>query len=156
MVFIFSLSKWRMGDRICDVKWQQQNRTNCSSLAGPADLKYQTPQVQIHNAFLESLQYRQQYCHMYEWLQTGLDWRLDLLTTLTQNSWLHLITAPSLSPHFTDQDNICYVFSVCCVFTSCSLVTASNSGDSSASMLTLLPAGSQLQQLSSLHRLPYD
>jgi hypothetical protein len=26
----------------------------------------------------------------------GLDWRLDLLTTYTQDSWLHLIIAPSL------------------------------------------------------------
>jgi hypothetical protein len=26
----------------------------------------------------------------------GLDWRLDLLTTLTHDSWLHLIIAPSL------------------------------------------------------------
>jgi hypothetical protein len=37
-----------------------------------------------------------------------------------------------------------------------SLVTTSNSGDSSASELTLLPAGSQLHRLSSLHRLPYN
>jgi hypothetical protein len=36
------------------------------------------------------------------------------------------------------------VFPVCCVFTSRGLVTASNSGDSTVSAFTLLPAGSQL------------
>jgi hypothetical protein len=41
------------------------------------------------------------------------------------------------------------VFSVCCVFSSCSLVTASNSGYSSASALSTTPTKS------SLHRLPY-
>jgi hypothetical protein len=42
------------------------------------------------------------------------------------------------------------VFSVCCVFTNRYLIMASNSGDSSASALTTLPAGSQLHRLSLL------
>jgi hypothetical protein len=53
-------------------------------------------------------------------------------------------------PHFTNHYSTRWVFSVCCVFTSRFLVTASNSGGSSASALTSLPAGCQLHRLSLL------
>jgi hypothetical protein len=36
------------------------------------------------------------YCHLFECdYRQGLDWILDLLTTFTHDSWLHLIIAPS-------------------------------------------------------------
>jgi hypothetical protein len=65
------------------------------------------------------------------------------LSTLTHDSWLHLIIAPShrWSPHFTNHYSTRWSFSVCCVFTSRFLVTGSNSGDSSASALTSLLSG---------------
>jgi hypothetical protein len=74
----------------------------------------------------------------------GLDWRLDLLTTLTHDSWLHLIIAPPLiyTLHKSLQHTLS--FSVCYVLVNRSLVTASNSG--------VL----QLHRLSSLHRLPFN
>jgi hypothetical protein len=83
------------------------------------------------------------YCHMFECdYRKGLDWRLDLLTSLTHDSWLHLIIAPSLISTLYKALQHTLSFSVCCAFTSYSLVTASNSGDSTASALTSLPAGS--------------
>jgi hypothetical protein len=69
----------------------------------------------------------------------GLDWWVDLLTTYTYNSELQVITALSL---------ICTLYEslhpkcspTCNVLTSRCLVTNIN-GDSSASVLTALPAG---------------
>jgi hypothetical protein len=80
----------------------------------------------------------------------GLVWRLDLLTTrvytlLWQHRW---------SPHFTNHYRTRKVFSVCSFFNIRSLLTASNSGDSSTSGLTSLPAGSQLHQLNLLSQTP--
>jgi hypothetical protein len=46
-------------------------------------------------------------------------------------------------------------FPACCVFTSRYLVTASNSGDSSASALKSSPNGGSLPTAPSLHSLPY-
>jgi hypothetical protein len=63
------------------------------------------------------------YCHVYVCdYRRGLDWGTGLLGTYTQNSELHVITAPPLSPQFTDHHS-----------TSCSLATAFKCGDSSAS-----------------------
>jgi hypothetical protein len=87
------------------------------------------------------------YCHVtYLTIDGVLDRRLDLLTTLTRDSWLHLIIGPSLISTLYKSLEPTLSFSVCCVF-SHSLVTASNSGDSSAFALTLLSAGSQLHQV---------
>jgi hypothetical protein len=74
-----------------------------------------------------------------------LVWRLNLLTTLTHDSWLHLIIAPSLiSTLYESVQHTPSRFQPA-VFTSCSLVTASNSGDSSTAPIK-----------SSLHSLPYN
>jgi hypothetical protein len=74
---------------------------------------------------------------------------MDLLTTYTHDSWLHLIIAPSpISTLYKSLQHTRQVFSVCCIFSSRSLATASNSGGSSASALTSLPANSQLHRLS--------
>jgi hypothetical protein len=74
----------------------------------------------------------------------GLDWWLDLLTTITHDLWLHLIIAPSLIS--TLYKSLQHTLSLL----SRSLVTASNRGDSSASAFTSLPASSQLHRLSLL------
>jgi hypothetical protein len=69
----------------------------------------------------------------------GLDWRLDLLTTLTHDLWLHLIIAPSLIDHLQITAHAKSFQSA--VFISHFLVTASNSGDSSTFVLTSLLSG---------------
>jgi hypothetical protein len=76
-----------------------------------------------------------------------LDWRLDLLTTLTHDSRFHLIITPSLVSTLYKSLQHPLSLSICCVFTSRSLVTASNSGDSSASALNSLSAGSQIRRI---------
>jgi hypothetical protein len=68
----------------------------------------------------------------------GLGRRLDLFTTITHDSWLHLIIAPALiSTLHKSLQHTLSLFSLL-IFTSRSLVTASNSGDSSTSAITLL------------------
>jgi hypothetical protein len=79
-----------------------------------------------------------------------LDWRLDLLTTLTHYSWLHLIIVPSLiSTIYKSLQHMFSLFSLLCL---CQLFPGKgfNSGDSSASTQTSLLAGSQLHRLSLL------
>jgi hypothetical protein len=65
---------------------------------------------------------------------------MDLLTTYTHDSELQAITALSLtatlykSPQYALRN-----FPTCCVFINCSLATASNSGESSAQVLSSQP-----------------
>jgi hypothetical protein len=63
-----------------------------------------------------------------------MGWWLDLLTTYTHHSELQVVTVPLLNStiHRSPQHPLC-VFPACCVFNSFSIVTAYNSGDSSAS-----------------------
>jgi hypothetical protein len=78
----------------------------------------------------------------------GLDWRLDLLTTLTHDSWLHFIIAPL--PIFTLYKLLQHtlsLFSLLSLSTNRFLVTVSSSGNSSAFGLTA-------SNKSSLQRLP--
>jgi hypothetical protein len=78
------------------------------------------------------------------WLQTGFELKIGfidhfntrLVTTLNYNA--------IADPHTLQISTAHAKSSVCFVFTSGSLVTATNSRDSSASALTSLPAGSQL------------
>jgi hypothetical protein len=58
---------------------------------------------------------------------------MDLLTTLTQDSELQVITAPPLITTAPAKP-----FPACCVFTSRSLATASISGNTSASRAQVL------------------
>jgi hypothetical protein len=69
----------------------------------------------------------------------GLDWRMDLLTTYTNDLELQTITAPPLisTTHKSSQHPLS-LFPTCRVFTSRSLVTASSSEDSSASRAQVL------------------
>jgi hypothetical protein len=69
----------------------------------------------------------------------GRDWWKDLLTTYTQHSELLIITAPLLisTVHRSPQHPL-RLFPSCCVFNSRSIATASNSGDSSASLANVL------------------
>jgi hypothetical protein len=68
-----------------------------------------------------------------------LDWWMDLLTTYTHNLELQVITALSLSPHFTNHHSTRWDFFQTGVsLNSCSLSTASNSRDSSASRTQVL------------------
>jgi hypothetical protein len=80
---------------------------------------------------------------------------MDLLSTSTQDSWILLIITPSLI--FTLYKSLQHTLSsfVCCVCTSRSLVTASNSGDSSAFALKPFLNGGSLHTASFLHRFPY-
>jgi hypothetical protein len=97
------------------------------------------------------------YCHVYvRDYRRGLDWWMDLLTTYTHDSELQAITAPLLisTIHQSPQHPLS-LFPACCVFTSRSLVTASNSGDSSASGLKSSLNGGSLPTDPFLHRLPY-
>jgi hypothetical protein len=84
-----------------------------------------------------------------------LDWILGLLTIYTHNSELQAITAPS--PISTRYKSLQYALGPfqSSVFTSPSLVTASNSWDSSASALKSSLNGGSLPTASFLHRLPY-
>jgi hypothetical protein len=68
-----------------------------------------------------------------------LDWRLDLLTTLTHDSWLHLLMPSSLI--FTVYKSLQHTLNISSPLSlhGRSPLTASNSGDSSASALTSLP-----------------
>jgi hypothetical protein len=70
----------------------------------------------------------------------GSDWRMDLLTTYTHHSELQVITALSLISILC-QTLHAKSSPACSVFTSRFMVTALNSGDSSASVLTSLPSG---------------
>jgi hypothetical protein len=86
-----------------------------------------------------------------------LDWTLDLLTTLTHHSLLHLIIAPlQISTLYSSLEHMLSFFPACCVFTNRSRVTASNSGDYSASALKSSLNGGpfQLLQLTFFFRLP--
>jgi hypothetical protein len=65
-----------------------------------------------------------------------LDWILGLLTTLTHNSLLHLIIAPSLISTLYSSLEHTLSLPASSVFTSSFLVTASNEDYSSASVLT--------------------
>jgi hypothetical protein len=88
------------------------------------------------------------------WLQKDFwGWRLDLLATLTHNSWLHLIIAPSLIS--TIWKPLHHTLSV---FTGRFLVTASNSGHSSIALTSLLFTDSLtfLINSESEPQLPYD
>jgi hypothetical protein len=68
---------------------------------------------------------------------------MDLLTALPHDSWLHLNIAPLLISKLYKP--LKQTLGLCCVFTSRSLLTASNSGDSSSAPTK-----------SSLHRLPHN
>jgi hypothetical protein len=63
----------------------------------------------------------------------GLNWWIDLLTTLPSGSELQVITAPSLIFTLYRSLTHTHTHTACSVFTSRSLETASNSGDYSAS-----------------------
>jgi hypothetical protein len=81
------------------------------------------------------------YCHVYECdYRQGMDWWINLLTTYTHDSELQAITAPLLisTIHKSLHAKSSPAF---CVFTSRCLVTASNNGDSSVSVLTSLLSG---------------
>jgi hypothetical protein len=80
-----------------------------------------------------------------------LDLRLDLLTTLTHDSWLHLIIAPSLI--FTLYKSLQHTLSL---FSLLFPGKASNSGDSSASVLTLLLTAATKSYLQSPLQLSYN
>jgi hypothetical protein len=74
-----------------------------------------------------------------------LDWWLNLSTTLTHDSWLHLILAPSLnSALYNSPLHTHYCSQVVTVSTSRFLVTASNNGYSSVSVLKLSLNGGSL------------
>jgi hypothetical protein len=75
-----------------------------------------------------------------------LNWILDLLITYIHDSELKAITATA---------NLHKPFSACCGFTSRPLLTASNSGDSSASVLKPSLNGCSLPTASFLRILPY-
>jgi hypothetical protein len=76
----------------------------------------------------------------------GSDWCMDLLATYIRNSELQVITAPPLNStiHKSPQHPLS-LFPDCCLFTSCSLVTASNSEDSSASFVQVLTSQTLVQ-----------
>jgi hypothetical protein len=79
--------------------------------------------------------------HILSWLRgvtiDGMDWWIDLLTTYTHHSKLHILTVLSLIS--TLQKSLHTKSSpACSVFSSRRLVTALNNGDSSASLLTSL------------------
>jgi hypothetical protein len=79
-----------------------------------------------------------------------LNWRLDLLTTITQHSWLHLFIAPSLtSTLYKSLQHMLSLFGLLCLHQSLPGYCF-KSGDSSASMLNSLPTGSQMHRLSLL------
>jgi hypothetical protein len=72
------------------------------------------------------------YLGVYNYRQ-GLDWWIDLLTTCTHHSELQIITALLIISTLYKSRQLS-LFPACCVSNSCSLATASNSGDSSASL----------------------
>jgi hypothetical protein len=75
-----------------------------------------------------------------------MDRRMDLLTTYIQNSELQVITALSLiSTLYKPLQYPLSLFQVYCVFIRRSLVTASNSGDSSASRAQVLSSQPSVQ-----------
>jgi hypothetical protein len=70
-----------------------------------------------------------------------MDWWIDILTTYTHHSELQEITVLPLIPmSYKSPQQLQSLFPAFCVFISCSLAAASNSGDSSASVLTALLA----------------
>jgi hypothetical protein len=73
----------------------------------------------------------------YQW---GLDWQLDLLNTYTHNSQLQVTITLIIDLH-TLQITTAYAKSFQTAFTSCFLIMDLNNGDSSASVITSLPAG---------------
>jgi hypothetical protein len=91
-----------------------------------------------------------------------LYWRPVLLTASTHDSWLHLIIAPPLISNCANHSSTRQVFSIRCLVSSNSLLTASNTGDSSASALTSLLSGEYpttrliAPTKSSLHGFPYN
>jgi hypothetical protein len=89
------------------------------------------------------------YCHVLECdtIDGVLDWRLDLLITLPHDS-VTTSNYGAIADLHTLQITLC-LFSLLCLHQSFP-GNGFNSGDSSASALTSLPAGSQLHQLSFL------
>jgi hypothetical protein len=72
-----------------------------------------------------------QYCHIF---RGDYKWDMDLLIAYIHRSEVQVITALSLfSTLYKSPQHPLSLFPACCVFNSHSLVTASNSGDSSAS-----------------------
>jgi hypothetical protein len=72
-------------------------------------------------------------------IRRGRDWILDLLTTCTHHSKLHVITAlPLISTPYKSPENPLSFLQP--VLDSRSLATASNSGDSSASRSQVIPS----------------
>jgi hypothetical protein len=75
-----------------------------------------------------------------------MDWIPILLTPYTHHSELQVITALSLiSTLYSSPQHPLSLFAVCCVFISRSLVTASSTGDSSASRTQILPPPTFIQ-----------
>jgi hypothetical protein len=78
----------------------------------------------------------------------GVGFETGFIDHLTRDSWLHLIIAPSLiSTLYKSLEHTEYCSQSVTVSTTRSLVTASNSGDCSASALTSSPADSQQHRL---------
>jgi hypothetical protein len=74
------------------------------------------------------------YCHVFEWPLT-----VDLLMTYTHHMELQVITALLLiSTLYSSLEHPLSLFPACCLFISCSLVMASNSRDSSESLIQVL------------------
>jgi hypothetical protein len=80
-----------------------------------------------------------------------LDWGLDLLPTLTHDSWLQLNCSAIADLHTAHAKS----FQACSIFISRSLVTACRSGDSSALRWLRCSVAISCTK-SSLHRLPYN
>jgi hypothetical protein len=85
----------------------------------------------------------------------GMDWWMDLLTTYKHRLQLHVITVLSLiyTLYKSPQHPLSH-FPACCVFISRSMVTASNSGDSSASCAQVLSSQPSVQNWTLKWELP--